>query len=521
MNLIELTQKMFGKTPSMELNEEVYLEAIRKKDKQLQDLDAEYRNYVQAIDKDEKIGWRKKSMLSYLYTQTEGKKENIFKTVGKYKENYLYTGILQLLVEDALSHDPATSEIVQMVSPNSQFKRELDDLQERIDIDTLVSNIVEDVLTYGEYFLRVEIEDDVGVTRVVDDIEQQRFIAVYEGNLPVYFLKRATRHGTPTGVDRIDPSKAIHFCYGYSKLRMKLDDIQVPEYVRIGKPLMWGTFNLLNYLDVLTALVPALYVQKLSSTSIIGVSIPDGTSPEDALKACQRYESILNRFSEMRDESQITMQVLNAVGRFKCIPVWGDRGQMSKMDPRWDDMGDVASMEDLRRSIMASVGVPYSFLFGGGGDKQETLKTFARYLRKLGMIQKMVKDGLTQLALIHLARRGLQPRITDIDIRFSNTIIDTESLDKLEYTDALVSVVKSTVDNVTAIAQGLQAQVNSETLQEFLGRYLRIINLENLFILPQQIDSAPPMNPDQNMEAFKQRLATMQTMLENLTRHRT
>lgn len=501
----------------MQINEEEFLEIIKKQGKQLQDLETDYKNYVQQIDKDEQLGWKKKSMLTYLYTTTEGKKENIFKTVNKYRENYLYTGIMQLLVEDALSHDPATSEIVQIVSEVPEFNKELEDLQERVDIDTMVSNIVEDTLTFGEYFVRIESDEENGVTKIVDDIEQQRFIAVYDGNLPIYFLKRQVKlGGSITGVERIDPVKAIHFCYGYSKLRMKIDEIQVPEYVRIGKPLMWGTFNLLNYLDVLTALVPALYVQKLSSTSIIGVSVPDNASPEDALKACQRYESILNRFAEMRDESQITMQVLNAVGRFKVIPVWGDRGQLNKMDPRWDDMGDTASMEDLRHSIMASVGVPYNFLFGGGGDKQETLKTFARYLRKLAMIQKTVKDGLTQLALIHLARKGMKPRMADIDVKFTNQLIDVEHLDRLEFLDSLVSVVKSAVDNVTSIGQVLQAQINPEPLSEFLTRYLKIVGLEKVFILPQQIDLTMQGNPDQNMEAFRQRLMQMQSMLENL-----
>ena len=236
----------------------------------------------------------------------------------------------------------------------------------------------------------------------------------------------------------------LHFCYGYSKVRIEVDGRQQNEFLRMGKPIMWGTFNLFNSLDTLTALVPAMYVQKLNSTSIIGLAVSPDTDPKDALEAAQRYESILNRFTIGDDNEQLVSQILNAAGKFKCVPMWQDHGQLQENDPRWKAQIEVELFEELRRSIMASIGVPYGFVFGGDTKKQDTLKQFTRYLRKLALIQRAVKNGLVQLGIIHLVAMGKKLNVEDIIVKFTNQIIAADELDKLEFIDTLVGVLLNT-----------------------------------------------------------------------------
>jgi lipid II:glycine glycyltransferase (peptidoglycan interpeptide bridge formation enzyme) len=82
----------------------------------------------------------------------------------------------------------------------------------------------------------------------------------------------------------------------------------------------------------------------------------------------------------------------------------------------------------------------------------------------------------------------------DITVRFTSALISIDDLDKLEYTDSLISVVKNTVDSITAIAAATQSGLNPEVLDSFLKSYLRMVNLENLFFIGQ----APP--PDVNAQ---------------------
>lgn len=491
--------------PSISLQEEEIFELKKQfaaQGKELQQVKIDLEQYWKDI---EKPNWKKKNILSALYTQSIARKADVIKTVQRYRENYLYVGILQLLIEDALSHNPVTNDLVQITSDNSVFNKHLQELQERVDIDGYVSSIVEDMLSLGEYMLSVECKPGEGVTKLRDDLDQSRLIAVYDYNLPAYFLELAEDR-TFKGVTQIEPWKILHFCYGYSKLRMKIEGRTQSQYVRIGKPIMWGTFNLINYLDILTALVPAQYVQKLNSTSIIGVSVPEGMAPDEALKTAQRYEGLLNKFNETSDNEELTAQILKAIGKFKVIPVWGDRGQLNRMDPRWEEMTDVPVLEDIRRSIMASVGVPYNFIFGGEGDKNQTLKQFSRYLRKLALIQRAVKEGLTQLALIHLINveedpeKKLQPSIKDIQVRFTNQLISVEELDKLEFVDTLIAVVKNSVESINSIAASAGATINAPVLEDFLVKYLQMVGMENIFNLPEGVIDLNQQQGGQEME---------------------
>jgi hypothetical protein len=514
---INFFKQLWGKaTYKPEINlVESQMNELQKKlqttQKEFQQLQLEYSQYLKETNgmgsgpKD----WRRNSILSALFYRGVSKKGEIYKVISQYKENYLYTGIMQLLVEDALSHDPVTNEIVDITSDNKDLDADLRELQERIHIDEIVAGIVEDMLGYGEYFLNISSEEGKGVTEIKDDADQTKLLAVYDGILPKYFLRREKQAGTASvQLKEVSPKEILHFCYGYSKIRIEIDGRQQKEYLRMGKPVMWGTFNLLNYLDTLTALVPAQAVQKLNSTSIIGVSVPEGLDPADALLAAQRYESILNRFTIGEENEQVVSQILSAAGKFKCIPVWGDKGRLENMDPRWQQQMDPALFDELRKSIMASIGIPYNFMFGGGGDKNETLKQFSRYVRKLGMIQKAIRNGLLQLAIIHLVMKSPQRLINveDIHIKFTNQLLSVEELDKLEFLDTLLGTLEHSVESISKMAEAIGLRIDPNVMLAFLSRYLRIVELENLFvndpvtgIVPEQDgQGGPGTNPNQD-----------------------
>ena len=482
-------------SPEVRLEEVNELKGMRKRldfsEAALADLRREYEQYLKEFVG--KPDWKRNSILSMLYFRGIFRKEEVYRVVKNYKENYLYTGILQLLVEDALSHDPITNELVELSSDNPELNRELDILQERINVDELVSSIIEDLLSYGEYFLRVECEPGQGVIGVHDDLNQTKQLAVYKGILPEYFLRKEKTSG---GLKEVEPNEMLHFCYGYSKVRIEVDGRQQNEFLRMGKPIMWGTFNLLNYLDTLTALVPAMYVQKLNSTSIIGLAVSPDTDPKDALEAAQRYESILNRFTIGDDNEQLVSQILNAAGKFKCVPMWQDHGQLQENDPRWKAQIEVGLFEELRRSIMASIGVPYGFVFGGDTKKQDTLKQFTRYLRKLALIQRAVKNGLVQLGIIHLVAMGKKLNVEDIIVKFTNQIIAADELDKLEFIDTLVGVLLNTTKSLAEISQITLMPMDPNQLKEFMTRYLRMVHLEGLYGEPTTSALIPGMGPE-------------------------
>lgn len=455
-----------------------------------------YRNLVEKLDTNNRAltQWREKHVMSELYRKVELKKSEIIKAVDRYQDTYLYEAIMNIVISDALAPSTITNDIVKISSKNSKINKDLQELQERIDIDQVVSCLTADLLSYGEYVLSIESNNGVGVTAIVDDIDQGDIVAVYKGGMPQYFLKKERK-----SMKKVKPNEYAHFCMGMRKLRIKVNHKNRSEYVRIGRPLMYGTFDLLESLLLMTALLPASHLQKINSSSIIGIQVPESTPPEDGFEISKRYEQLLNKFVSVNEsKGEITVSdALNMAGKFKCIPIYGgDRGAMQKVDTRFEEMTDVSVLEDMRRSVLAAVGIPYNFIYGGDNGKSETLKMFARYVRNLAIIHQAIANGLKQIAMTHLKAKGHNPTMSMLEVSFTNKLVNVEELDKIEFSQGVIGVANEIIEAIFTMGERMKANVDSKVLNEFLTRFMKVLELEALFVMPKGIIVAGGEEPD-------------------------
>ncbi len=430
---------------------------------------------------------KEKHILTVTYNKTVRAKHDVFRQVEEVRNNYLYSGIVNLLVEDALAPSIVTNDIVEISSKKGKLNTSLEKLQETFDFDELIKVIVGDLLAFGEYGLSLSVDGTekkpgAGITAITDNIDQSRMVALYEGTLPSRFIMLDEKGKK---LEAREPYEVAHFIIGDRKLRLKIDGQQSTEYVRVGRPLFWGTFDLIKNLILMTALIPASYLQKINNSSIIGLTVAEGTAPQQAFQIAQQFQTLLNKavtFDKTTGDVTVT-DVLNMAGRFKVIPQYGEKGNMTKIDPRFEEITDLSVIEDLRKAIMSSIGIPYTFLFGEGQSKGETLKTFSRYVRKLHNLQSAIGYGLKQIALAHLNNSGNPAKIDDIEVKFSNTLVNIEDLDKVEFIDTLISTLGNLAETVNAISENIDAETNKVVLKKFLERFLKPVNLEKLFIL--------------------------------------
>lgn len=443
-----------------------------------------YRNMLESSISDLKNS-KRRHILASTYQGSVNRKVDLYKQVDDIKGTYLHSAIVGLLLEDAIAVSTITNDIVNLsYEGNDEMNEALLQLQEVIDIDLLVKNVGEDLLTYGDYALSVKSKPGIGVTDINDDVEQDKFIALYKDTMPEKYL---VQEGNTLTVSEKEPREFIHFAIGSRKLRIKIENQTAEEYVRVGRPLFWGTFELLRNLMLMTHLIPASYLHKINSTSIIGVQVPETMSPDDAFQACKTYETMLNKSVTFdKSSGDLTVaDVLSSAGKFKCVPVYGgDRGSMNKIDTRYDEITDISVLEDLRKAILSSEGIPHSFIFGGdGNNKTETLKQFSRYVKKLHNVQSAKSLGLKQLAMIHLVDRGFSPKLEKIEVKFANTLVNIEDLDKIEFIDTLVSTLGNTVEVLTEVASKFGATIDGDKLQPFIDRYLKVVDLEGVINL--------------------------------------
>lgn len=441
--------------------------------------------------------YQRQSLWDAVFRKSASRKADLVKAANSIKGSFLHSGIIELLVGDALAPSSTTNNILDLfASGNKKIEKELKEFQETINIDAIAGTIIEDVITYGEYYLGVQVEQGKGVVKVTDDVDQANVVSVYDGTEPSKYLRFAnTRHSKK--VEELNPDQLVHFCLGSRKLRIRVEGIpgvkKMSEYVRVGIPFFYGVFDLVNTLTLLTGLVPASYLQKINGTSVIGVQISEGTDPDKAFKVCRRYENLLNKASSYdptKGEMNVT-DLISAAGKWKCIPLMGEKGRMDKIDPRHEELTDISMFQEFKKDIFGTVGVPYNFFYGGITSKGDSLKQFARYTKKLAMIQKAISTGFIQLAKIHLKAKGMDGGNL-IETKFANALISVEELDKIEFESTLMTVLGEMVSVVSDIAQNGEGKVNGKVLNSFINERLRMLNLTDVIDFPSEVKPDAP-----------------------------
>jgi hypothetical protein len=437
--------------------------------------------------------------LSAVLGQPVQDKQRMIEMVEAYKDTFFHQMIVNLLVDDALSVDPVTGDVVEITTVNDTLKPVVEGLQERIDLDAFISSIVEDVVAYGDYVVRV-VNDGRKVVALEDDIDQKKVVVVYKAGRPVCLVdySEVAKNSDDAMMSYVE---FLHFSVSPRKVRLKLPDkvyAQVAkegftEYVRIGKPLFWGLWDLLNSLYILMVFYPIFCVQKLNATTVVGVRVPQETSVQRAWDIARKYQELLNVYTTVDERGRVALvDVVDTVGKYKVVPVWGDeKGFIQLADPKLEESFALDIVEELKVTLCASLGVPYSFLFGSreGTTKLDTLKSFSRYVKKVASIQRAIREGLYQLVRIEAKLYGLgEISVEEIDVRFRNALISTEHLDKLEFIAGMIDTVRGSVDAVNEIASALEAKVNKEKIVDFLNNYFGLIGLEGVIELEKGVE---------------------------------
>ncbi len=455
-----------------------------------------------------------RGIISQLFGQAISDKRQVIDMVDAYKETFFHSAIVDLLIDDIISVDPSTNNIVEITSDNDTIKEMLDNLQDRVDIDNFISAIIDDLISYGEVVSAVK-NDGKHVTELLPLQDQRDTVVVYKGNTPKFLVQQNKSQGNFEVNEYIN---FIHFCIPGKKIKVKLDkefiksmgqEEGINEYFRLGKPLFWGTWDLLNSLYMLLIFYPVFAVQKLNATTVIGVKVPKEMPPAKAYEVARKYMELLNVSMGVDQMGRVSVaDVIDTIGKYKVIPVYGEeeKGFMQLNDPRLEESYALDVVDELKKTLCASIGVPYEFLFGAseGAGKLATLKSFNRYVKKISRIQLAIAQGLTNLAIIEGKLQGLKIMPSAIEVRFRNSIISVEQLDKLEFLSGMIDTVEKSVETVANIAKNINADIDTEKLIDFVNSYLGLSGLDGTIKKPKQdvINPAEDVEQDTKEGAF-------------------
>jgi len=331
-----------------------------------------------------------------------------------------------------------------------------------------------------------------GVTAVKDTVEQGTVLFVVKNNGEKGYLQ-IDQQGR---VEFKEECEYINFSLPGKKIRYDIkrelsgltenEEIikELPRFIRVGKSVLWHVLSKIRELELLEQLIPATKLAKLSSGTIVGVQVPTSYDIKEATAACRQIEGIINKKIGIdKGIDSITLEnIMSAAGKIKCVPIFGDKGTLQKMDYKMDEPDDLlSSIEDVRQVICMSIGIPYEILFANDtGSKMEVLKRYARYLRRLKNIQRAITGGIRQVCSIHLANKGIGFTDKDVIVEFRNKITEVDTLDRLEFMDAIVGMLDSIKRFVTEMHEEdspMKDNVNMKQFVRFLNDQLTTIGL--------------------------------------------
>lgn len=443
-----------------------------------------------------------------IYSSVSSFRRDIIVDVDRIRRFYLVDVILSQMTEDALAPDATTGDIVRVWSKDSTIQKELDTLNGEFDFDDLISDITPDIIAYGEYHLKPVLDlgkkpngaqagvPPQGVVDILDTVDQTKVVAITKsGKIESYLVENEKKQ-----LSLEEPADFVKFTLGNQKLRIDIHREysgtnyksssailkKLPRYIRMGKSMLYPVIGKIKELELLEAIVPAAKLSKLSSGTLIGVNLPAGVEIDKAMAASKKIEGMINRKVGIDNQrGEITLEsIISSAGKLKVVPLLGDKGTLQKLDYQSDEPDNLlAALEDIRKAVLGTIGIPYEIIYGGGASKGEILKKYARYLRKLKTIQKCLVEGLRQIIYIHLANKGIKYKETDINIEFRNKLIEIDNLDRLEFTDTTVALLKNLKEFVFELAgqdSPIKDDIDLEEFKSILSEQLKTVGMGSI-----------------------------------------
>ena len=417
-------------------------------------------------------------------------KRGIIEDIDSIKNFYFSQMIVDRILDDALNptgneHKLFDVRVKDSLGEVDETASKLaNDFMEEFNIQKMIVDIASDLLFYGEYFLRVDVNGQgqesaskQGIVDIHDDVDMTMTLPVFRDSDVSYYLRLGEKK-----IETVQPTELIYFSLPSSRIRVKVDGLNDKVlYLRMGKSVLYPIYGLLKELKFLENLVPLGFINDALATKLVSVSVPATTKPAEAQKIAQTFEKMINKTLKVgtanKSDEEILRTVGARVGEVKVIPNFGDKGELQAEDfnseNKFDEMHE--KIVDIRKMALTTIGIPASII-DEEGMKSDVIKDHIRYTKKLKSIQFALKEGLQRMLIVHLTNLGFRNYLKeDIDIIFLN-ILNTDDLEKLEFLDLTVSMVDNFKSFLRDFEDHDKIAINMEEYVKFLNKQFSTVS---------------------------------------------
>lgn len=427
----------------------------------------------------------------------------LYREIDRATDHPLIKSATELYAEYSTTPNEILGCTMWVSSDNSTYAKELNDMLNRIGLESKLNDWAWTTATYGDMFIRVKADPTHGIIAVEDDFHPIDISRVDVNGILAGFYQ--TPFGDLTNdktvaVDEVNlfpPWDYVHLRLGGAKKKRavygKTDMQSYQTMLTMGVDTRqlstnYGTSIILNAIPVYKRLRLAedsimLARQTRGIERNIYVVKVDNTNFDAAASLIDHYKNIFKN-SQAMDMSSTNPRFEQkwdtlAANQDVILPVWGDTNGIKidkvggDVDIRW-----IADIEDLRQQLACALRVPLQLMGGyikeasGSLGSEALSKLDIRFARSTRRLQKAIKEGVTRLCQIHLAYKGMSP-----DYRlFKVHIAETSSGEENQLKEALKTASDVTDSMASLLVDKLELDINKAKLFSYLNAKILKLN---------------------------------------------
>lgn len=333
---------------------------------------------------------------------------------------------LDILSDDATQPDDKGN-VITFVAGNDKVQSILDDMKQDLELEQLVAKWARVIAKYGDFFVQVFGEKGKGVVRVSDTtypgyierkevdgrlvaFKDSRFLGTTSDNLYapweyVHFKHKGDIYRDEDTANLIDGKNTYNLTSSYGQSVLK-SSIKVYAQLRFVENMV-----------LLSRLTNSI------RRNIFLINVGE-VAPDKAMEAITNYANLLKKDISLDLESSMYNSSKRTITYDEDIflPI-GD----PKNDVRIEQVGgdvnitEQYDLEYLLNKLFASLKIPKAYLnYEQDLNARSTLVQLdIRYARSVSRLQQTIIGGLTRLAKIHLAYKGIDPDTVDLEVKLA------------------------------------------------------------------------------------------------------
>lgn len=355
----------------------------------------------------------------YRYTEYESMADDV-----------IIQSALELYADDATQVDTKTERIVSVESDDKTLAADLNAFLDSIEVESRIWNWAYSVSQYGDYFLKLHIDEDTKDIRIDDNTDPSLIMDLYEDGIRVGYAeediseyRNLKHHSNPHGLDLIiySPDNFVHFMIRKSA---KYDLLELPirdETDEHGDPLIRkftvvrgvsmveGVRSIFRILQLLEDSLLAARVAKAEFIRVFNVEVGESTPAQTT----ETINSVKNLFDskatfDVNSGRYVSTKAYRPIGDPIFNPTRNGKGSVTHENIGGEfQVRDIVDIDYFKNKLFSGLKIPKALLGfeeslpGGLGDNTLT-RLDIRYSRSVKRVQNSLIVGIKDLCDIFL-----------------------------------------------------------------------------------------------------------------------